>query len=441
MTYRTSGNKILHNGNEIQIHGVNWIGFETRDAVIGGLWTNQTVPEFLAAIIAQGFNTLRIPVAPRTLQNVDVPEGTAGIWPGSKNLPLLKGKKSLDILDYFIAECEKLGLRYFFDLHYLDANGKIPDLWYDANYSEEQWLEDLGFIAERYTGPGHIGIDLKNEPSGNSANWGKGGDKDWKIAAEKAYQVINAVNQKILVIVEWLGPWSGLKEMTATPLKIPADRLVLSPHVYFASVWQDFGEGFKDPTFPKNMPAIWGRMFGETSKTQAVIIGEWGGKYTDKDKIGQDAFAAYLKSAGIWHHTYWGWGENSGGDCGGILADGSYKAINTDKMKNIATLRTDRAVLSTKTITPKPAPTPTPTPTPGPTPTPTPAPVVPVAGTITKGAIVVHITGTGPRMLVEKVEGDQAQLHYYNDATGMFLSVTWALARLMLVVPAAAVKK
>lgn len=77
-------------------------------------------------------------------------------------------------------------------------------------------------------------------------------------------------------------------------LQTPNKR-VYSPHVYGPGVHNQTYDN--DPTFPKNMPQIWDMFFGYLSNaSESIIIGEWGGFYTGKDKIHEDAFAAYLQS-------------------------------------------------------------------------------------------------------------------------------------------------
>ena len=55
--------------------------------------------------------------------------------------------------------------------------------------------------------------------------------------------------------------WGGnLEPQKCFPLTIPANKLVLSPHVYGPDVHvQPY---FEDPNFPENMPAIWDAHFG-----------------------------------------------------------------------------------------------------------------------------------------------------------------------------------
>jgi endoglucanase len=55
------------------------------------------------------------------------------------------------------------------------------------------------------------------------------------------------------------------------------------------------------------MPAIWDTHFGfvEGVTGRAVVVGEWGGRYTGADKTWQDAFASYLISRCMDDTMYW----------------------------------------------------------------------------------------------------------------------------------------
>ena len=69
---------------------------------------------------------------------------------------------------------------------------------------------------------------------------------------------------------------------------------------------------FDDKKFPSNMDAIWHRHFGYlTSAGHTVIVGEWGGFYTGKDRIWQDEFAKYLQRNQL-SSFYWCLNPNSG---------------------------------------------------------------------------------------------------------------------------------
>ena len=160
-----------------------------------GLWARNW-KEMAQQIKDTGFNAVRVPFCPATLTN----KATSSINYGLN--PDLVGLNSLDILDLVMGELDRLGIYILLDHHTSDCQ-TIDELWYTASYSEQDWIEDLVFVADRYKDNDHlVGIDLKNEPHG-PATWGTGDTAtDWKIAAEKAADEVLFVNQNILVFVQ-----------------------------------------------------------------------------------------------------------------------------------------------------------------------------------------------------------------------------------------------
>lgn len=257
------------------------------------------------------------------------------------------------------------GIYVLLDHHTPDC-GAISERWYISAYSEAKWLDDLRFVANRYKNvPSVIGGDLKNEPHG-AATWGTGNAAtDWNKAAERGSAAVLAVAPKWIIAVEGITDnpvcstnggifWGGnLQPLACTPLNIPANRLLLAPHVYGPDVFvQPY---FNDSNFPNNMPAIWERHFGQFAGTHALLLGEFGGKYGEgdaRDKVWQDALVKYLRSKGINEGFYWSWNPNSGGT-GGILRD-DWTSVREDKM---TLLRTLWGTVSGTTPTPPPTPT------------------------------------------------------------------------------------
>lgn len=331
-SYTTSSNIIYKNGTAIQLKGVNWFGFETNEHTVHGLWARNW-KEMIQQMKTLGFNAVRIPFCPAVLQSSSV-----GSIDYSKNQDL-QGLNSLQLLDKIVDEFNNQQMYILLDHHRPDCNA-ISELWYVNGYSEEQWINDLKSIAQRYKDKEYVmGIDLKNEPHGN-VNWGSAdAGKDWKIASEKAGQAILSVNPNVLIFVEGIQEnsscssqtnhwWGGnLEPVNCSPIdtnKIPANKLVFSPHVYGPDVYDQ--PYFSTNDFPNNMPAIWDAHFGYLlDKGYTVVPGEWGGKYGNnggkaKDPILQNKLTEYFKNKKICSSFYWDWNPNSG-DTGGILQD------------------------------------------------------------------------------------------------------------------------
>jgi endoglucanase len=336
--HTVSGTQILNdNGQAIVLRGVNWFGFETFDNSVHGLWARNW-RDMLTQIQNSGFNALRVPLCPAAFRGDGKPNFDATLNPD------LVGLTSRQWLDVFLKEVDRRGMYILLDHHRPDCQA-ISELWYTSAYSEAQWLTDLEYLAQHFSGLTNlVGIDIKNEPHGN-ASWGTGNTAtDWNLAAERAAARILAVNPRLLIFVEGIERnancssvgghfWGGnLEPLSCKPLNIPRDKLVLSPHVYGPDVYNQ--SYFSASDFPANLPAIWDRHFGRYAGTYPVVIGEFGGKYghggDPKDKIWQDALVTYMKQRGMTSSFYWTWNPNSG-DTGGILQD-DWKTVWQDKL-------------------------------------------------------------------------------------------------------------
>ncbi len=337
--FTVDGNDIVDGtGQRIQLRGVNWFGFETQNYVVHGLWTRNW-QEMIAQMKTLGFNAVRLPFCPDTLH---------GMTPNSIDYNRngdLAGLDSLQVMDEVIAEFDRQGIYVLLDHHRPDC-AAISELWYTADYAEADWIDDLVFAAQRYRHHSYLlGIDLKNEPHG-SATWGiNDSASDWNSAAERAAESVLQAAPELLVFVEGVQEnpqcsgtvnhwWGGnLEPFNCFPLNIPANKLVLSPHVYGPDVYQQ--SYFSAADFPDNMPAIWDAHFGQFHDMgYAVVIGEFGGRYghggADSDRVWQDALVDYLSAKGMTSAFYWSWNPNSG-DTGGILQD-DWNTVWQDKV-------------------------------------------------------------------------------------------------------------
>ena len=338
-SYQVDEGKVFNDSGEVvNLYGVSWFGFETHNNVVHGLWTRNW-KDMIQQIKDTGFTAVRLPFCPATLTN----KATSSI--NYFQNPDLEGLNSLDIMDLVMDELDNQGLYILLDHHTSDCQ-TIDELWYTASYSEQQWIDDLVFVAERYKDNDHlVGIDLKNEPHG-PATWGTGDSStDWKLAAEKAADDVLFANPDILIFVQGIQDnptcsgsinhwWGGnLEPVACFPLNIPSDKLVLSPHVYGPDVFlQPY---FNDPTFPGNMPDIWETHFGYlVDEGYAVIIGEFGGRYGNggdpRDRAWQDSIISYMEEKGMTNFFYWSWNPNSS-DTGGILQD-DWNTVWQDKV-------------------------------------------------------------------------------------------------------------
>jgi endoglucanase len=342
-SWSTRGADIVDaDGDVVQIRGVNWFGFETGAGMPHGLWS-RNMEEMLDQIAGLGFNTIRLPFSSAMLADGALPQGMS-----EQANPELVGLSSLELMDRFIDAAGVRGLAIILDRHALGPDDRAS-LWYDDQYPQERLAEDWQLLATRYADRVNvIGADLYNEPH-DQACWGCGDPAfDWKAAAESAGDAVHAIEPEWLIFVEGVeqidgascdGPeatsctWWGanLSGADAEPIRLAAEsKVVYSPHEYATSVFRQ--AWFDDPSFPENMPAIWGQFWGdlETSDTAPVMVGEFGSKLeADIDRVWLGELLAYLDEidAGF---TFWSFNPNSG-DTGGILED-DWTTVDADKM-------------------------------------------------------------------------------------------------------------
>jgi endoglucanase len=328
------GKIVEANGHEVVLTGVNWFGLETSTFAPHGLW-KRNWEQMLDQMVASGFNTLRLPYSNQLFE--------AGSKPNEvdygKN-PDLAGLTGPQIMDKIVNGATDRGMMVMLDRHRPTAQAQ-SNLWYTDKVSEDTWIKDWTSLARKYKdNPLVIGADLHNEPHGE-ATWGDGKQAtDWRLAAERAGNAVLAANPNWLIFVEGVesyqdnGYWWGgnLQGARENPVRLAdQSKLVYSAHDYSPNVYRQ--NWFTDPTFPKNLPALWDKQWGYLVKEKKapVVLGEFGGRSVgdDAEGIWQRNLVQYLKNNDI-SYTYWSWNPNSG-DTGGVLAD-DWTTVHKDKL-------------------------------------------------------------------------------------------------------------
>jgi endoglucanase len=347
--WHTSGRQILDSsGTPVRIAGINWFGFETSNYVVHGLWTRD-YKSMLDQILSLGYNTLRLPYSDDILKPGTVPNSID--FSNGKNADL-QGLTSLQVLDKIVAYSGQIGLKIILDRHRPDSSGQSA-LWYTSSVPESTWIADLQSLAQRYAGnPTVIGIDLHNEPH-DPACWGCGDTTvDWRLAAERAGNAVLSTNSSLLIFVEGVQSYNGdsywwggnLQGAGANPVRLNvANRLVYSAHDYATSVFNQ--TWFSDPTFPNNMPGIWGKNWGYlfNNNIAPVWLGEFGTTLASTtDQTWLRTLVQYLRptqqnGADSFEWTFWDWNPNSG-DTGGILKD-DWTTVDTVKDGYLASIK------------------------------------------------------------------------------------------------------
>ncbi|MCM1227125.1 MAG: cellulase family glycosylhydrolase [Clostridium sp.] len=363
------------NGNPVWLTGCNWFGYNVGSQIFDGVWS-RNMHEMLTEIADHGFNLIRVPMSVEILlqwKNGDpdpaVPkvnewenpeltvEGTVGGTP----------KYSFDMWNQAVAWCRELGIKILIDIHSAStsSSGHQVPLWYDSNFTTDDWLESLAWLADYYKDDDTlIAIDLKNEPHGKNdgqgmAIWDDSTlENNWKYAAERGAAAVLEKNPNLLIMVEgievypkfedghnwnspavdyanypyspfhgawWGGNFRGAKQYPVD-LGENQDQLVYSPHDYgplvYAQTW--FDKDFSRQTLLDDYwYDTWAYLIEEN--ISPLFMGEWGGFIDEThDPTGDNTkwmtiLRDYMIEKRI-HHTFWCFNENSG-DTGGLVYD------------------------------------------------------------------------------------------------------------------------
>ena len=352
----TDGSKITDlNGNEVWLTGVNWFGYNTGTNLFDGLW-NAQLESSIEAIADHGFNLLRVPMSAELLlswKNGEYPDANYNHAYNTN----LDSMNSLEIFDYVLTLCEKNGMKVMIDIHSAntDASGHNHPVWYTDKISEDDYVNALAWIAERYKDYDTIvAYDLKNEPHGKASEtthaiWNDSDDENnWKRVAERAGNAVLDQNPYALIVIEgiqiypidpdknnytstddddYYNTWWGGNLMAVKDYPIDfgsPDRnsqIVYSPHDYgplvYEQPWFEGGDFDAESLYNDAWYDYW--LYIEKEDIAPVLIGEWGG-FMSGDNLRWMEYLRDLIGEEHLNHTFWCFNANSG-DTGGLVKD------------------------------------------------------------------------------------------------------------------------
>ncbi len=307
--FSTHGAQIVdRKGNPVRIASIGWYGLEGNSALRG--LDSINYKKTMDAIVADGFNTIRIPWCDLLLKQSPAP--------GRINYtlnPELKGLTSIQVLDKIVDYAGVIGLRIILDHHTNDGGGgQQPNgLWFDkgpgtdgtdgagniGTVTADMFQSDTLALASRYKdNPTVIGFDLDNEPlshgkNGVSLNWGQGGPTDiWQMYTTVGNALLK-LNPHWLIICEGpqsysntgngiagvgpeadLSPVGGIDGVQAKPVVLIRKRqVVYSVHEYGTAI-DDFKANEHPATLIAHMNRDWGYLY--TKNIAPVWVGELG---------------------------------------------------------------------------------------------------------------------------------------------------------------------
>jgi aryl-phospho-beta-D-glucosidase BglC (GH1 family) len=389
-------------GNPVWLTGCNWFGYNVGSQVFDGE-RSINMHQALNEIADHGFNLLRVPMSTEIILQ----------WKDGKPDPIIKinewknpelteegivggtPKYSFEIWNMAVNWCRENGIKIMMDIHSASTNaaGHQYPLWYDSNFSEQDWLDALAWFADYYKDDDTIiAIDLKNEPHGKKddgtfAKWdGSSDDNNWRYAAEKGAKACLDQNPNLLIMVEGIevypkfekgfdwnsnstdyghygdpeyqpyhGAWWGGNFRGARDYPVDLgqyqSQLVYSPHDYGPLVhpqsWFHLeGEAPAFTSYDFDRESLLKEYWYDTwaylveENISPLLMGEWGGRIdSENDPSGanrhwMEVLRDYMIEKRI-HHTFWCFNENSS-DTGGLVYDnfGVWDDVKYDFIKS-----------------------------------------------------------------------------------------------------------
>ena len=302
-------------GRPIRIASVGWSGDDGNGFAPRGLYA-VNYKETMRGMVADGFNTIRIPWNDLLLTQSSPP------YPGTIDYSLnpgLAGLNGIQVIDRIVRYAGEIGLRIIFDHHTNEGGsggngGQQPNgLWFDkgpgtdntddggnqGTITAAQFQADTLALVRRYKDDETvIGYDLDNEPlsyPGTSLTWGLGGPDDiWQMYTTVGNAILE-INPQLLIICE--GPQTAINvsalgnglageapegDLSAVGGQgVPAkpvilrhpDQVVYSVHEYGPEVY-DFGANDNPSTYVPHLNKAWGYLI--IQNIAPVWIGEMG---------------------------------------------------------------------------------------------------------------------------------------------------------------------
>ncbi len=315
---RTHGRFIVDDdGHRVKLAAANWYGASDVTFVPHGL-DHAHIDAIAQSIRALGLNAVRLPFSNEML-HISTPVAPEFVAAN----PQLVGLTPLEVYDATIDALSREGILIILNNHTthgmwccgFDKDG----LWYTADTSEEDWINDWRFLAERYKDRRYVvGADLRNEVRTNLRlqipHWADPeaeADADWHAAAERAGNAILEVNPDLLIVVEGVNfPRTHLQDVKQTPIVLQvANRLVYAAHNYAFTgpnlLNPPFYGDLNWPEFKATMDHDWGYVIQENQPyTAPVWVSEFGIGVEETNSEWFQNIIRYLKE-GDFDFAYW----------------------------------------------------------------------------------------------------------------------------------------
>jgi len=325
--WRSWGNQIYLNGNRFNMKGLSWFGFETSNWNLYGL-DKHDVDWYLDWMKDRDFNAIRLPFSAQFMNS------------NAANRNKYKA---------VVEAAGEYGILIMADLHSNSA-GAYTEGFYDIDYDYaiSTWKLVADLLKDEYN---VFMADAFNEPHDiSNDNWGT-----WISYCEDVGKAIWDYDVSWLVAVEGTnadcgsgdpnGQWCAWGEnlmgvrdkgITFDYTGDGANRFVWSPHVYGGDVTGNWN--YYDSSWEYH----WGYLVDSSSA--AIVVGEFGTKYTGSMVGWLDSLVEYLISIDQRNTFYWCLNPNSG-DTGGLLQD-DWTTEQTSKLAQLSKLQPNPSVIT-----------------------------------------------------------------------------------------------
>eukprot|EP00890_Picochlorum_soloecismus_P002424 jgi/Picsp_1/3182/NSC_06022-R1_glycoside hydrolase len=400
-----NGTIVDENGHAVHLHGVQWSGFESGNTMTDGLWGGNSIATDFASVVWRlqllGFNAVRLPFSfkefsrsPRSFQVANCGPSTPTEMaesitpPGRRNqrqapealehVPLyrnstcngyLPNNSTRDRFIWVVNFLAKNGFYVMISDHLKQDRGMAVE---DAETWAQEWaslVSDLSLSDPAVHS--RLIVDILNEPDAH-------GMSSWDEVGPKYVRAMDAIDERlaprggVLYAVQGTGQkglyanqgdgfatdrihelnLSDPSPFFDTVLSKPyRNRVILSPHVYPASVTYHFETSSGEALYDRLTTS-----FGSKTKDGycndgqchrfGVIIGDFGSKFENEDDIESMRDTALYMNDGrdardgrhlpITNWFFNGWNANSG-VVGGLLDD-KWNGIQWRKVEYLRTI-------------------------------------------------------------------------------------------------------
>ncbi len=317
-SYFTTRNHRLYYQNETEfaLKGVNYAGFESDCYAPHGLWEHD-LDFYLDFIAENDFNAIRLPFSYELTYSLNNPLQPECVSQVSEVCKTSVGA----LLECFFQKALDRNIFILVDFHTI--NYMITEAPYGPLKPEEFFGAWDRILAKIIHYPNLLGIDIKNEPHGETT-WDQWGAIVTKFIAHIKWKFPQYKGLFFVEGVQGDSCWGGSFTDMTNQVDLSHQNIVFSPHTYGVSVLGYVAVNYGEDEFHK-----WFGFLHE-KYDNALVMGEAGGFFTGQDMYWHLRYMNYLQKINQTSTFYWSLNPDSS-DTRGILND-DWTTYNEDKL-------------------------------------------------------------------------------------------------------------